>query len=87
MGKAVYGSIMIFCEQQSCEVVELNVQEDHVHLLVLVPPKLSVSKLVGILKRRSAIRLFNKFPHLRKTVLGESLLGEGLLRRHGGRGR
>ena len=61
MGRAIYGSIMIFCEQQSCDVVELNVQEDHVHLLVMIPPKLSVSKLVGILKGRSAIRVFNKF--------------------------
>ena len=66
MGRAVYGSIMIFCEQQGCEVIELNVQVDHVHLLVLVPPKLSVSRLVGVLKGRSAIRLFNKFPYLRK---------------------
>ena len=66
MARAVYGSVMIFCEQQSCEVVELNVQEDHVHLLVKIPPKVSVSKLVGVLKGRSAIRLFNKYPHLRK---------------------
>lgn len=37
MGHAVYGSIMIFCEQQGYDVVELNVQEDHVQLLILVP--------------------------------------------------
>ena len=66
MARAVYGSVMIFCEQQSCEVVELNVQEDHVHLLFKIPPKVSVSKLVGVLKGRSAIRLFNNYPHLRK---------------------
>jgi len=66
MARAVYGSVMIFCEQQGCEVVELNVQDDHVHLLVCITPKLSVSKLVGVLKGCSAIRLFNKFPHLRK---------------------
>ena len=69
--RAVYGSIMIFCEQQGCEVVELNVQSDYVHLLVLIPPKLSISKLVGVLKGRSAIRVFNKFPHYKKeAVLG-----------------
>ena len=66
MGRVVYGSIMIFSEQQGCEVVELNIQEDHVHLLVVIPPKVSVSKLAGILKGRSAIWLFNKFPHLKK---------------------
>ena len=66
MGRDIYAAIMIFCEQQNCEVIELNVQTDHVHLLVLIPPKLSVSKLVGILTGRTAIRLFNKYPHLRK---------------------
>ena len=58
MGRAVYGSMMIFCEQQGCEVIELNVPVDPVHLLVKIPPKISVSKLVGVLKGRSAIRVF-----------------------------
>ena len=66
MGRDVYAAIMIFCEQQGCDVVELNVQTDHIHLLVQIPPKISVLKLVGILKGRTAIRLFNKHPHLRK---------------------
>ena len=38
--------------------MELNVQIDHVHLLVKVPPKLSISALMGVLKGRTAIRLF-----------------------------
>ena len=42
--------IRSLCEWKSCEVQELNVQEDHVHLLVSVPPKVSISKLMGILK-------------------------------------
>jgi len=42
-----------------CEVLELNIQPDHVHLVVIVPPKVSISTLIGILKARSAIRLFN----------------------------
>ncbi len=39
------------------EVVERNVQLDHVHLLVMVPPKLSISAFVGSLKGRTAIRV------------------------------
>ncbi len=66
VGREVYRSVMTFCGQLKCEVVELNVQVDHVHLLVKVPPKLSISELMGILKGRTAIRLFNKFPYLRK---------------------
>ena len=47
MGRAVYGSIMIFFEQQGYEAIGLNVQMDHVNLLVVMSLKISVSKLVG----------------------------------------
>jgi putative transposase len=47
-------------------IEELNVQDDHVHLLVMVPPKVSISELVGTLKGRTAIRIFNKFKHLKE---------------------
>jgi putative transposase len=57
---------MTFSQQLGCEVVELNVQIDHVHLLIKVPPKLSISDLIGVLKGRTAIRLFNVFPQMRK---------------------
>ena len=58
--------IRLFCDQEDCCIVELNIQPDHVHLLVKIPPKLSVSQLVGILKGRSAIRIFKQFPKLKK---------------------
>jgi len=57
--------IRAFTEQQKAEVVELNVQIDHVHLLVFVPPKISVSNFVGVLKGRTAIRIFNRFRKLK----------------------
>ena len=47
-------------------VEELNIQEDHVHLMIMVPPKVSISELVGALKGRTAIRVFNKFKHLKQ---------------------
>ena len=53
--------IRAFSEQKGCEVVELNVQIDHVHLLVMVVPKISISDFVGMVKGRTAIRVFNKF--------------------------
>ncbi|MFO8088878.1 MAG: IS200/IS605 family transposase [Desulfatiglandaceae bacterium] len=58
--------IRAFSEQQGCEVVELNVQADHVHLLTLVPPKVSISGYVGTLKGRTAIRVFNRFRKLKE---------------------
>ncbi len=55
VGKEVYTCIQLFCGQKGCEVIELNVQSDHVHLLVMIPPKVSISDLAGILRdeRRS----------------------------------
>jgi putative transposase len=57
--------IRAFSEQQGAEIIELNIQIDHVHLLVMVPPKILISNYVGTLKGRSAIRVFNKFRHLK----------------------
>jgi putative transposase len=58
--------IQTFSEQKKSEVVELNIQKDHVHLIVMVPPKISISDYMGIIKGRTAIRVFNKFSHLKK---------------------
>ena len=55
-----------FCSQLGCEVKELNIQADHVHLLVDVPPKVSISVLMGTVKGRTAIRIFRRFPYLKK---------------------
>ena len=65
VGEEVERCIRAFCEQQAAEIVELNIQVDHVHLLVLVPPKVSISEFVGTIKGRTAIRVFNKFRHLK----------------------
>lgn len=58
--------IRAFVDQQGGIIIELNVQLDHVHLLVMVPPKISISSFVGTLKERTAIRIFNKFQKLKK---------------------
>jgi putative transposase len=62
----VNNCIRAFSEQKGCDVVELNVQIDHVHLLALVPPKVSISDYVGTLKGRTAIRVFNRFRKLKE---------------------
>jgi len=60
------------------EVVELNVQEDHVHLLVMVPPKVSISRLVGTIKGKSAIQMFKQFPYLKnKPYWGNHFWAKG----------
>jgi putative transposase len=60
------------------EIVELNVQHDHVHLMVLIPPKVSVSTFAGTVKGRTAIRVFNTFRHLkRKPYWGHHFWAQG----------
>jgi len=66
IGEEVRKNIIIQSERLNCEIVELNVQDDHVHLLIKVPPKIAISKLMGVLKGKTAIRVFNKFPELKK---------------------
>ena len=58
--------IHMLCEWLSSEVKELTIQEDHVHLVVSVPPKVSISKLMGTLKGKLAIKLFKSYPQLKK---------------------
>ncbi len=58
--------LRLLCEWKSVEILELNIQADHVHLVVYVPPKLSISELMGILKGKTAIKLFKSFSGLKK---------------------
>ena len=53
-------------EWKGCEVEEMNVQIDHVHLVVLIPPKVSVSFFMGIIKGKLAIKLFKSYPNLKQ---------------------
>ncbi len=62
----VNNCIRAFSEKKQSEILELNIQIDHIHLLVMVPPKVSISDYVGIIKGRTAIRVLNKFKHLKK---------------------
>jgi len=66
LAKDVDDCVRAFTERQGGEVVELNVQVDHVHLLVLIPPKVSVSDFVGAVKGRTAIRILNKYKKLKQ---------------------
>ena len=65
VGQEVEKCILAFAERLGVEIVELNVQEDHVHLLAMVLPKVSNSEFMGTVKGRTAIRVFNKFQHLK----------------------
>ena len=46
--REVIDCVQGFSERLGCMIEELNVQEDHVHILVLIPPKISISQFVGM---------------------------------------
>jgi putative transposase len=55
------------CREYDWRVVELNVQPDHVHLIVSVPPTVALTDVSRTIKSLSAVRLFSCFPALKKN--------------------
>jgi len=66
------------CQQKDkVEVLELNVQPDHVHVIVSIPPKYAVSSFMGYLKGKLAIRLFDRYEKLGRRYWGRHLWSRG----------
>ena len=59
-------SIKSLCEWKKAEILELNIQPDHVHIVVSLQPKLSVSEFMEIVKGKTAIKIFKSYPGLKK---------------------
>lgn len=64
-------------QKKGVEILELNVQADHVHVILSIPPKYAVSEIVGFLKGKLALRLFDRFPELRKRYWGQHVWSRG----------
>ncbi len=54
------------CEWKNLEILGMNIQEDHVHLVLSIPLKLSVSSVVVLLKGKCSIKIFDKHLELKK---------------------
>ncbi|MCH7676526.1 IS200/IS605 family transposase [candidate division KSB1 bacterium] len=66
------------CSQKELvEVLELNVQRDHVHVVLPIPPKYSVSSMMGYLKGKLSTRLFRELRRLGKCFWGRHLWSRG----------
>ncbi len=64
-------------QKEGIEIIEMNVQSDHIHLIVWIPPKYAVSAVMGYLKGKLAIRLFQRYEKLGKEFRGRHLWGRG----------
>ena len=71
--KVVYGKLRRdigiilrrLCEYKDVEIIEANACIDHIHMLVKIPPKLSVSQFMGYLKGKSALMIFENHANLK----------------------
>ena len=53
------------CDHKGVEIIEANACKDHIHMLVSIPPKLSVSAFVGYLKGKSSLMIFDRHANLK----------------------
>ena len=64
----------ILGEMPGCEIVEKNIQVDHIHVVMIIPPKYAVSAVIGRLKSQTASALREKFPWMGKVYWKENLV-------------
>ena len=65
------------CEYKGVKIIEGELMVDHVHILVLIPPKISVSSFMGYLKGKSALMMFDKHANLKYKFGNRHFWSEG----------
>ena len=71
--RQVYGNIKAdigimlrkLCEYKKIEILEAEACKDHIHMLVSIPPKYSVSQIMGYLKGKSSLMIFEKYANMK----------------------
>ena len=53
------------CEYKGIEIIEAEACKDHIHMLVSIPPKYSVAQIMGYLKGKSSLMIFEKYANLK----------------------
>ena len=53
------------CEYKGVEIIEAEACKDHIHMLVSIPPKYSVAQIMGYLKGKSSLMIFEKYANLK----------------------
>jgi len=74
---AAKDEIKKLCTWLQIPIIEGHVCKDHIHLCLAIPPKYAISDVIGTLKGKTAIRLFLKFPELRKRYWGSHFWSRG----------
>ena len=83
--KSLYGRLKPFlrevfhelAKQKSCEILGGHLVQDHVHMLISIPPKYKVSEIVGYLKGKSAISIARNYNGRKRNYTGERFWARG----------
>ena len=65
------------CDSKDIQIIKGNISQDHVHIYVSYPPKLSISDMVRFFKGRSSKKIQDEFPQLAKRYWGKHFWGIG----------
>ena len=71
--KIIYGKIKIYngeilrklCEQKGVEIIEAEACKDHIHMLVSIPPHISIAQFMGYIKGKSTLMIFDRHANLK----------------------
>ena len=77
VGESVRDVIRQLCSWRKAEILAGNVQADHIHLVVAIPPKYSVAEFVGFVKGKSAIKILDQYPSLKRRYWGRHFWAKG----------
>jgi putative transposase len=83
--KVLYGKVRSYlgpvfhelARQKGCEILEGHMVQDHVHMLIKIPPKYSIAQVVGFIKGKSAIAVARQFSGVKRNFNGERLWARG----------
>jgi putative transposase len=77
VGLRIRELIREICGTHEVTIMKGHISKDHVHLFVSVPPRVTISRLVQMLKGKTSYKLMQEFPHLRKKFWGRHLWARG----------
>lgn len=69
--------IRTLCEYKEVEIIESHAMNDHIHMLVAIPPKLAVSSFMGYLKGKSSLMIFERHANLKYKYGNRNIWAKG----------
>ena len=75
--KSIREILIQLCKYKGVEIIEGKLMVDHVHMLVSIPPKISVSSFMGYLKGKSALMIFDRHANLKYKYGNRHFWAEG----------